>query len=622
MGLKNVNTQSWAVATTDPALKVTQTGDGFAADFDGAVAATVVGGARDILSQAVWWVDAQQHDGGQVVRNLGWGGSVLNATAGSGSGVDANDPAWLSWTGTNYVYVPGVVSNGLSVPDANNLDITGDIDVRWYGSLDDWTPASANFLCGKWTGASNQSWLLRVTTTGTLQFNWTTGGSTATNNFATSTVATGIADGVAKWIRVALDVDNGAGQYEVKFYLSDDGATWTQLGSTVTGTTGTTSIYSGTAQVEIGVADSLTLVMTGKVYRCQVLNGINGTPVLDVDTSVITSGSQTQFVARTGQIVSVNRSTSGRKSVCVVEPCWLFGTDDYMEVADNDLLDFGASDSFTILSIVRGWATFNDDTLIGKANTTASTILGYALYIDSTQIPQGRYGDGTNRQIVASSTTANTGALTTYAMVRNVASDSAAFYVNTSASAPVTDTTTGTIANGNKFAVGRLDGTGANYADMEFVAAAVFRRALTASEIAKVSAYYARRGPSYGQDHVIQGDLVVTGAFGYGTGAGGTVTQATSKATGVTLNRPTGQITMNNAALNADTTVSFTLTNSQIAATDLVLVQHVSGGTLGSYTCTATAAAGSATVYVRNVTAGNLSEAIVLQFAVVKAVTA
>lgn len=117
-------------------------------------------------------------------------------------------------------------------------------------------------------------------------------------------------------------------------------------------------------------------------------------------------------------------------------------------------------------------------------------------------------------------------------------------------------------------------------------------------------------------------DITTTGAFGYGTGAGGTVTQATSKATGVTLNKPTGQITMNNAALNADTTVSFTLTNSQISATDLVLVQHVSGGTLGSYTCTATAAAGSATVYVRNVTAGNLSEAIVLQFAVVKAVTA
>ena len=112
------------------------------------------------------------------------------------------------------------------------------------------------------------------------------------------------------------------------------------------------------------------------------------------------------------------------------------------------------------------------------------------------------------------------------------------------------------------------------------------------------------------------------GGIGYGTGAGGTVTQATSKATGVTLSKVTGQITMNNAALTANTTVSFTLTNTTIAATDMVLVQHISAGTVGAYVCSASPAAGSATVYVRNVTSGSLSEAIVLQFAIIRAVTA
>lgn len=112
------------------------------------------------------------------------------------------------------------------------------------------------------------------------------------------------------------------------------------------------------------------------------------------------------------------------------------------------------------------------------------------------------------------------------------------------------------------------------------------------------------------------------GGIGYGTGAGGTVTQATSKATGVTLSKVTGQITMNGAALAANTTISFVLTNTTIAATDMVLVQHISGGTVGAYVCSAAPAAGSATVYVRNVTAGSLSEAIVLQFIVIKAVTA
>jgi hypothetical protein len=42
-----------------------------------------------------------------------------------------------------------------------------------------------------------------------------------------------------------------------------------------------------------------------------------------------------------------------------------------------------------------------------------------------------------------------------------------------------------------------------------------------------------------------------TGGIGYATGAGGPVTQLTSKSTGVTLGKVAGQITMNGAALAA-----------------------------------------------------------------------
>jgi len=108
-----------------------------------------------------------------------------------------------------------------------------------------------------------------------------------------------------------------------------------------------------------------------------------------------------------------------------------------------------------------------------------------------------------------------------------------------------------------------------------------------------------------------------TGVFGYGAGSG-TVTQATNKSTGVTLDAPCGRITLNNATLNANTTVSFTLTNSSITANDLLILNHVSGGTAGSYLLNAQAAAGSASINVRNITAGNLGEAIVIGFAVIK----
>lgn len=115
----------------------------------------------------------------------------------------------------------------------------------------------------------------------------------------------------------------------------------------------------------------------------------------------------------------------------------------------------------------------------------------------------------------------------------------------------------------------------------------------------------------------------VTGGLGYGSGAGGAVTQATSKSTGVTLNTVTGEITMNGAALAAATIVSFTLNNSAIAADDQLLVTHDSVGTLGGYTVNGRATgAGTAEINVRNNTAGSLSEAIVLKFSVFKSVTA
>ena len=110
-----------------------------------------------------------------------------------------------------------------------------------------------------------------------------------------------------------------------------------------------------------------------------------------------------------------------------------------------------------------------------------------------------------------------------------------------------------------------------------------------------------------------------TDKAGYITGEGGTVAQATSKATAVTLNKKCGQITMHNASLAADTTVTFVVTNSTIAATYLLVLNHVSGGTAGSYLLNAQAAAGSASINVRNITAGLLSEAIVIGFAVIKA---
>jgi hypothetical protein len=130
-------------------------------------------------------------------------------------------------------------------------------------------------------------------------------------------------------------------------------------------------------------------------------------------------------------------------------------------------------------------------------------------------------------------------------------------------------------------------------------------------------------GVATGTSLAVTGKLSSSGTagVGYATGAGGAVTQATNKSTGVTLDKTCGEITMHNANLGAGTIVSFTLTNSTIAATDLLVLNHVTTGTRGAYTLNAQCGAGSAVIYVRNNTAGILGEAIVIRFAVIKGVT-
>jgi len=106
--------------------------------------------------------------------------------------------------------------------------------------------------------------------------------------------------------------------------------------------------------------------------------------------------------------------------------------------------------------------------------------------------------------------------------------------------------------------------------------------------------------------------------IGYSTAAQGAVTQATSKSTGVTLNKSAGQITMDAASLAATTNVTFTLTNNLLSAKD-VLILNVSGAaTAGAYNCwVSSMTAGSATITLRNISGGSLSEAVVLNFVII-----
>jgi hypothetical protein len=127
--------------------------------------------------------------------------------------------------------------------------------------------------------------------------------------------------------------------------------------------------------------------------------------------------------------------------------------------------------------------------------------------------------------------------------------------------------------------------------------------------------------------NVTANNVVATGAVtsssnvagvGYRNGAGGTVTQLTSKTTPVTLNTIAGEITMSSAQLGGDSTVSFVLNNTTIANTDVMIVNQVSDANIGFYSFNSRCNSGNALISVHNMTNNNRSDAIVMRFAVIR----
>lgn len=192
---------------------------------------------------------------------------------------------------------------------------------------------------------------------------------------------------------------------------------------------------------------------------------------------------------------------------------------------------------------------------------------------------------------------------------------------------------------------GNRTGSGSSYIDFHAVASTDFEFRILRSGGANGTATIANTGTgdfSIGQNGAgalvfstnsaeraridSSGNVLVTNpaGLGYGTGSGGTVTQATSKTTNVTLNKPTGQITMNNAALAAGASVRFQLNNTLISTNDTVIASaKAAAGTSASVyrVWTSSTDAGSVQINVDNTFTGSLSEAVVIQFFVIKGAT-
>lgn len=114
-----------------------------------------------------------------------------------------------------------------------------------------------------------------------------------------------------------------------------------------------------------------------------------------------------------------------------------------------------------------------------------------------------------------------------------------------------------------------------------------------------------------------------TSGVGYSTGAGGAVTQITSAATGVTLSKVTGQITTVALTTAAAAEERFTVTNTAVAATDVIALSTTYNGAGTPMLSVVNVTAGAFDVVITNVHAANaLNALMVINFVVIKGVAA
>lgn len=191
--------------------------------------------------------------------------------------------------GETYLRLPrDLATDSIKTADAAVLDITGDIDIRAYASLATWRVSQG--LAAKYnTTGDNRSWALTTDSGGTLTLYWSTDGTLANRRSATSTVPVGVSSGPLA-VRATLDVNNGASGCTATFYTAPSiSGPWTQLGDAVTAS-GTTSIFSGNGDVEVGSAYFITSGVLGRFHAFQLYNGIAGTLVANPDFSIQTAG--------------------------------------------------------------------------------------------------------------------------------------------------------------------------------------------------------------------------------------------------------------------------------------------------------------------------------------------
>jgi hypothetical protein len=436
--------------------------------------------ALDLLATATWWIDADEHDGNTSVENLGTGGALTGTESGVSFRAYDTAPGFDFFGTASYI----------STADKAALDLDS-FDIRVRIRMDDWTPAAITPLVSKFAEAagsdSNRAYYFRVLTDGTIGVILRTTGA---NNIYTSTAATGFTNGTINWIRVTRDRTSG----DVKFYTAADSNTdpgsWTQLGTTVSGTTN--ALRSVANDVFIGSIDGTTSNATGcRIYHVVIRDAASSGTVV-ANMSAAEAHEMTGWGDAYENTWSVTK-IAGQRVVLVDRNLWMFdGVNDYIEWADNAAFDLGAGEDCTWIVVCRINPGAADRVILSKHNGTT----GFNLFTNNAATPRFNFSPGAadtgSGPVIAAAGTRTAVLAATVDLAS--ADETITWWEAVPGTAnPVSD---GSITNASVMRIG-CTSAGASFAVIELIAAARFNRVLTSVEINLLNVYYKERDGWY-----------------------------------------------------------------------------------------------------------------------------
>lgn len=194
-------------------------------------------------------------------------------------------------------------------PDSVAASITGAIDIRVLGFVDNWNPASAQaFGITKYKDdvATNVSYMLFLSSSGP-QFYW--GSAAGVASAVAAGVAAPFARGIPGWLRVTAETDGTITFYWAEFDGTvNEPSSWQTL--VVKTATGFADIRDNATVLQINGAQNNNYHMDGGVFRSVVYSGVSGTRKVDFNPNADATTGATSFTSATGEVWTLNNTVA------------------------------------------------------------------------------------------------------------------------------------------------------------------------------------------------------------------------------------------------------------------------------------------------------------------------